>query len=268
MTQSSMHLPPLRQGRRVWHTEAADTRRAERQPRPGPLLGEVLRLRQLPREQPRFPWPGGTGSRQSSAWGAPRSAGARHGNPPLLSTLVTSLAVQLLALCAFTAGAQVQSLVRELRFCKLHSLDKKRTPRTHGQVQERPRVSALPILGGPQGELAGVQRGGDVPGRKLWSREPPRVWVSPRPAPPRWPFFSHPGTQAMGGSAALWQLLAGCLSRFWAGPSAGGGCPASQGWRPRLSGVDHPPFLATPTDGYRLHLLGLRCAGDPRRLVP
>ena len=87
MTQSSMHLPPLRQGRRVWHTEAADTRRAECQPRPGPLLVEELRLRQLPREQPRFPWPGGTGSRQSSAWGAPRSAGARHGNPPLLSTL-------------------------------------------------------------------------------------------------------------------------------------------------------------------------------------
>ena len=47
-----------------------------------------------------------------------------------------------------------------------------------------------------------------------------------------------------------------------------GRCPASQGWVPRLSGVDHPPFLVTPTDGYRLHLLGLRCAGDPRRLVP
>ena len=102
-------------------------------------------------------------------------------------------------------------------------MGKKRTLRTHGQVQERPRVSALPILGGPQGELAGVQRGGDVPGRTLWSREPQRVWVSPRPAPPRWPFFSHPGTQAMGGSAALWQLLAGCLSRFWAVGEGEGG---------------------------------------------
>ena len=58
-------------------------------------------------------------------------------------------------------------------------------------------------------------------------------------------------------------------------PPLRGGCPASQGWVPRLSGVDHPPFLVThppfrvtPTDGYRLHLLGLRCAGDPRRLVP
>lgn len=59
MTQSSMHLPPLRHGRRAWHTEAADTRRAERQPRPGPLLGEVLRRPQLPREHPRFPRPGG-----------------------------------------------------------------------------------------------------------------------------------------------------------------------------------------------------------------
>jgi len=67
VTQSSMHLPPLRQGRSVWHTEAADTWRAERQPRPGSLLGEVLRCPQLPREQPRFPWPGGTGSQQSSA---------------------------------------------------------------------------------------------------------------------------------------------------------------------------------------------------------
>lgn len=39
-------------------------------------------------------------------------------------------------------------------------------------------------------------------------------------------------------------------------------------WVPCLPEVNHPPFLATPSDAYRLHLLGLRCAGDPRGLVP
>lgn len=45
MTQSSMHLPPLRQGRKAWHTEAADTRRAERQPGPEPPWGRCCAAR-------------------------------------------------------------------------------------------------------------------------------------------------------------------------------------------------------------------------------
>ena len=79
MTQSSMHLPPLRQGRRARHTEAADTGRAGPSAWPrGPLSGEALRgllllgLRYL-EDRP----PAGL-----SSWGPP-SAGARPPKPAM-----------------------------------------------------------------------------------------------------------------------------------------------------------------------------------------
>lgn len=194
--------------------------------------------------------------------------------------------MQLLAPCAFTAGAQVQSLVRELGFCKLRSLAKKNPKNQPTHTWAGTGVSqgfCSPNTRRAPGR-ADVQRQGDVPGRALWSREPPRLWMSPKARPlPAGHSPAAPGTQAKWGSAALWQLLAGCLSRFWAGPSAWCGCPASSGvgapplgWMPRLFGGGCPASQGwTTLPSWRPQLMGTSfifwawgCAGDPRGLVP
>ena len=70
MTQSSMHLPPLRQGRKAWHTDAADTRRAERQPGPEPPWGRCCATCSCLAST--HGCPGLGDGRLSSSWGPPR----------------------------------------------------------------------------------------------------------------------------------------------------------------------------------------------------
>lgn len=78
MTQSSMHLPPLRQGRRVRHTEAADTGRAGPSAWPGgPSRGRRCEVRCC--------WVSvilRTGLPQGSAHGAHTPQKQGHRNPP------------------------------------------------------------------------------------------------------------------------------------------------------------------------------------------
>lgn len=108
--------------------------------------------------------------------------------------------------------------------------------------------------------------------------------MSPRPAPPRWPFSSRSGHSGQVGlrcpvAVAGWlpeptlgrPLLPWCGCPASSGVGAlplRGGCPASSGWMPCPSGVDHLPFLATPTDGYKLHLLGLEVCWGPQGTGP
>lgn len=79
-------------------------------PARGPLLGEVLRRPQLPREHPRFPRPGGQAAGRAQL-GGPTLCRGKARRPTITKHTRDFLAVQLLAPCAFTAGAQVQSLI-------------------------------------------------------------------------------------------------------------------------------------------------------------